>query len=201
MIKLHFGCGSHQLEGWQNLDLPQVDVTKKLKFSNYTIDFIFHEHLLEHLDEVDGYNFLKECYRILKTGGKMRISCPSIDGFIWAYQNWDKIPDTNWKIIRHCNDRNKFINYATFFETAGYQGKRYDSEGKIQSVKRGVMWHKNLEDRESIEKKLIKIGFKNITFTKQHESSNPNLRNLERRFGGKFKDRPFQLDLVVEAEK
>jgi len=201
VIKLHFGCGSHKLSGWQNLDLPHVDVTKRLKFADNTADFIFHEHLLEHLDEVDGFNFLKECYRILKLGGKMRVSCPSIDGFIWVYQNWENLPDTEWKLNRHCNDKNKFINYATFCETTGYRGKRLDVDGNVQVISRNHMWHKNLEDRDSIKGKLLKIGFKKVTIVNQHESGDSELRGLERRFGGKFKDRPSQIDLVVEAQK
>lgn len=60
MRKIQFGCGRHSLNGWENTDLPAVDIRKNLEYGDNTVDFIFHEHVIEHLDEVDGYNFLVE---------------------------------------------------------------------------------------------------------------------------------------------
>ena len=91
MKKIQFGSGKNILYDWENTDLPKTDVIKTLAYDNNSVDLIFHEHVIEHLDEVDGYNFMGECYRILKPGGIMRVSCPCIDGLIWVYQNWNDI--------------------------------------------------------------------------------------------------------------
>jgi SAM-dependent methyltransferase len=52
------------------------DVTKKLKFRTSSVDFIYSSHLLEHLWRDDAIFFLKECFRILKKDGVIRICVP-----------------------------------------------------------------------------------------------------------------------------
>lgn len=182
MKKVHFGCGTNILKGWENVDFPKVDVRKRLPYKDSSIDFIFHEHLLEHLSETDGLKFMKETYRILKPSGILRISCPSIDGIVWVYQNWGKIPPSPWKNDKHSGNPNKFINNAVVLPSlAGY--------------------HRNLDDKKSIKEKLISFGFRDVEFVKKHKSKHVDLRNLEKRFGGKYKDFPPQLDITLEAQK
>jgi len=205
MKKVHFGCGTNILEGWQNLDLPQTDVRKKLKYGNEEVNYIFHEHLLEHLDQVDGVRFLKECHRILKTGGKMRICCPCVDGFIYIYQNWEKA-NKKWR-ASHDNNRNHFLNNAIYGEGAFYKGKRFKS-GTVVNINNGEEWHKYLWDKEELTRVLKVLGFEDITSFSKLKSSDHNLTNLERR--GKeillendlyFSDFPEEVDLVIEATK
>lgn len=206
MKKIHFGCGSNILEGWQNLDLPGTDVRKKLKFENNEVDYIFHEHLLEHLDQVDGIFFLKECFRVLKKGGKMRICCPSIDGFINVYQNWQKM-NKEWRQKRHGDNKNFFINDALYSECAFYKGKRFKN-GNIVEINNSEIWHKYLWDKDELVRVLIKIGFSSPLMYNKLESEDTNLINLERR-GKKievengicFSDFPKELDLVIEVIK
>lgn len=198
-MKLHFGCGRNRLPGWSNLDLPGTDVTKPLQLSDNLAKFIFHEHLLEHLDEVDGFNFLKECYRVLKPGGILRISCPCIDGLIWVYQNWARIPESPWK--RKHGTRNKYINNAIHFQTAWYKGKCFTRKGKPKRLNNPSTFHKFLDDHESLRQKLTKIGFTSIEWVEKGTSRHPELQNLENRRGGQFKHFPQELEMVVEATK
>lgn len=76
-IKVNFGCGSNRIPGWINHDMD-VDITKKLPYENGSVDMIFAEHVVEHLTIHEAYNFFEECYRILKRGGAIRITLPSI---------------------------------------------------------------------------------------------------------------------------
>jgi len=198
-MKLHFGCGRNILEGWLNLDLPGTNVAKPLQFEDGTVDFIFHEHLLEHLDEVDGFNFIKECHRILNPGGVLRITCPCIDGIVWVYQNWDSIPPSPWK-KRH-GDRNRFINNAIHFQTAWYKGKRFDLRGNPIKLNNPATAHKFLYDKEALRRKLVQVGFATIVRSVKRESTHPELRGLESRFGGNFKHFPKELEIILEATK
>lgn len=77
MKKIQFCCGQTKLEGWENYD-KEIDISKPLNFDNDSIDFIFIEHGIEHIQQMSGVDFLKECYRILKLGGTMRITFPDI---------------------------------------------------------------------------------------------------------------------------
>jgi predicted SAM-dependent methyltransferase len=77
MIKRQFGCGGNKLAGWENYD-AEVDITKPLPFSDNSTDYIFAEHVVEHLDCREAFNFFTECYRILNKDGQIRICVPSI---------------------------------------------------------------------------------------------------------------------------
>lgn len=77
MIKLAFGCGSFPVPGWENHDLD-VDLAKTLPYADASIDFIFSEHCLEHLKPIEAWSYLEECLRILKPGGVVRTTVPSI---------------------------------------------------------------------------------------------------------------------------
>jgi predicted SAM-dependent methyltransferase len=76
-MKVNFGCGGNFLHGWQNHDM-EVDITKTLPYENETVSFIFAEHVVEHVTQHEAYNFLTECHRILKPGGVVRITVPSV---------------------------------------------------------------------------------------------------------------------------
>lgn len=200
MVKVQFGSGPRKISGWQNLDKKGHDVREKLKFDDNSVDFIFHEHLIEHLDEVDGYNFLKECYRILKPNGVMRISCPDISGIVSVYMDWDNIPDNEWK-KKHGGDKTKFINNVMINQTAFYKGKRFDANNKSYNVESGAEFHKYYYDKNDFRRKLTEIGFTNFTLVNKHESEHPELRKLERRVGGKYKYFPSVLDITLEVTK
>lgn len=84
MRKINLGCGNDILKGFENYDLyPLNDNVKKidlnklpLPFESNSIDEICLSQVLEHLT-VHPYDFINECYRILKHEGKMFIGVPS----------------------------------------------------------------------------------------------------------------------------
>lgn len=79
-VKLNLGCGREKLEGYVNVDIiGNPDVKHDLDvypfpFKKNSVDFILASHILEHLKE--PMDFLKECYRILKKQGRMKIKVP-----------------------------------------------------------------------------------------------------------------------------
>ncbi len=84
--------------------MPGIDLTldlrKTLPFKDSTFKFIRIEHCFEHLDPIyDVPTVLKECHRILKAEGQLRIIVPDIELFIHAYvnQNWDFLGDYSHK--------------------------------------------------------------------------------------------------------
>lgn len=106
-LKLHFGCGPRVLKGWINIDLvyepfenylqyygetyyPKeirgeeadffaIDVTKeRLPLDDDTVDVVFHEDFIEHLDQRAQVVFLAETLRVLKPGGIHRVNTPDL---------------------------------------------------------------------------------------------------------------------------
>ena len=89
--KLHVGAGSRKIKDWLNTDIgnkkiiPVVDVTKKFPFNDNIFDYIFSEHMIEHINYRDGLKMLNESYRVLKVNGKIRISTPDLQFLIDLY--------------------------------------------------------------------------------------------------------------------
>lgn len=77
-VKIQFGAGSNLLAGWQNYD-QNVDIRSKLPFLDRSVNFIFAEHVVEHVTSHEAFKFFEECHRILLPGGVVRICVPGID--------------------------------------------------------------------------------------------------------------------------
>jgi SAM-dependent methyltransferase len=85
--KLQVGCGYNLLEGWLNadyhpsVDAPNViylDATRPFPIASGSFDYVFTEHMIEHIWFAQSQAMLKECFRILKPGGRIRISTPNL---------------------------------------------------------------------------------------------------------------------------
>src|SRR5688500_68383 len=86
--KLHLGCGPVALPGWLNIDnLPYpgvdrvLDVTAGLPFED--VQFVFAEHFIEHLELDAAMALMRECRRVLRDDGVLRLSTPNLD-WVWA---------------------------------------------------------------------------------------------------------------------
>jgi SAM-dependent methyltransferase len=91
--KLQLGAGANNVPGWLNSDImPEggsiyLDATGTYPLADGSFHYIFAEHLIEHLSWEDGLKMLKECYRVLAPGGKLRIITPNLSKQIYALQN------------------------------------------------------------------------------------------------------------------
>ncbi len=93
-VKLNVGCGLNMFHhGWVNIDVhdwPQFaqangygylrhDVKQGLPYETEKVDLIFIPNLLEKLTYREGLAFLRECRRVLKPDGAMRIVVTDTD--------------------------------------------------------------------------------------------------------------------------
>lgn len=83
---LNLGCGDRHHPGWTNVDLRPVhsevlalDVTQPLPFEEGKFAVVYHSHLLEHLPRVQAAAFLKECRRLLRPDGILRVVVPDLE--------------------------------------------------------------------------------------------------------------------------
>lgn len=82
MINLNLGCGSQKMDGFVNLDIsPDVgaDVVHDLDlapwpFPSAIAQTIVAQDVFEHVD--DALLFMRECHRILISGGELWIKTP-----------------------------------------------------------------------------------------------------------------------------
>lgn len=87
--KLQIGSGANPPSGWLNTDLyPQsektifLDATARFPFCDQTFDYVFCEHMIEHISYNEGLRMLGECFRILKRGGRIRLSTPDLKVYL-----------------------------------------------------------------------------------------------------------------------
>lgn len=90
-LLLHIGSGGEHKDGWVNIDLAgdPVEVPWNLKhplpFPDGSADAVFSEHLLEHIPLFGVVDVLRECHRVLKPGGIMRVGVPDAGRMLESY--------------------------------------------------------------------------------------------------------------------
>jgi len=89
---LNLGCGPNMNDKFVNMDRwwrPGLDVccdiTEGLPLSSQSVDGIFTEHCLEHITMDQCRAVLKECRRLLRPGGTLRIVIPDAAIFAKLY--------------------------------------------------------------------------------------------------------------------
>lgn len=110
------------------------DCRKKLPFQDNSVDFLYTSHFIEHLKRYESVDFLKDCFRILKPGGILRICVPDVEEICKKYLSKDigfflKLEDQS-------NRKNPSLNITDLFVKSFYG---YDIDikpsflGKIRS--------------------------------------------------------------------
>ncbi len=57
-------------------------------FTDETFQWISSEHFIEHITPFQAVQWLKECFRLLKRGGVLRISTPDLELYMKGYLQW-----------------------------------------------------------------------------------------------------------------
>mgnify|MGYP001570520095 CR=1 FL=1 len=90
--KLNLGCGGRFRDGWVNVNFASTglgviaaDLGKGIPFPDQSFDVIYHSHLLEHFPKAHAPVFLKDCLRVLRPGGVIRIAVPDLEAIARNY--------------------------------------------------------------------------------------------------------------------
>ncbi|RVD14303.1 MAG: methyltransferase domain-containing protein [Mesorhizobium sp.] len=162
LVKLNFGCGTNRLDGWQNYD-AEIDITKRLPFPDSHADFIYAEHVVEHVDYRAALKFFAECRRVLKPGGVIRIAVPSLENI---YRRGDQ----------------------AYFDFTRKWGPSADLRGAMHAII-FAHGHQAIWSQGLLEACLYFAGFEDVVPAEQHCSSHAALTGVEghhRVIGDKF---------------
>jgi predicted SAM-dependent methyltransferase len=160
--RLHLGSGAKLLPGWANLDrtgpagVIRIDLTGPLPIQEDSVDVIYSEHFIEHVSLTACQAVLGECFRVLRPGGRIRISTPDLEAISRLYLDgrvgdW---ADVNWMPTSPCRMLNELHRE----------------------------WgHTFIYDFAELSACLRQAGFIEIVRLLRNESETPALRDLETR--------------------
>lgn len=83
---LNLGCGVTYDARWTNIDFvstgPGVrahNLLAGVPHNDNSFTVVYHSHVLEHFPKDKAREFIKECYRVLKPGGIIRVAIPDLE--------------------------------------------------------------------------------------------------------------------------
>ncbi len=168
--KLQIGAGRTSIQGWLSSDLTlsdhaiYLDARKRFPFEKDSFDYVYSEHMIEHISWNEGQRMLQECRRILKPGGTLRIATPDLAVLIGLYNpNGHPLNEafTKWITDRHLKDigvyKAPFVINNAFYNWG----------------------HQFLYDGELLTLALKQAGFTTIEQCQPGESADEHLKGIE----------------------
>jgi predicted SAM-dependent methyltransferase len=169
--KLQIGAQSNSIDGWLNVDiLPKentvayMDATEPFPFENNTLDYIFSEHMIEHVTYEGGAKMLRECYRTLKPGGRIRIATPDLQTVVRVLT--DSQDPTVQRYIRYYVDR--FVGPTVPYDPAQMVNTLFYQFG-----------HQFIYNESSLKHALQQAGFTGVRRCEVGVSDDPMLQRVE----------------------
>ena len=143
-----------------------MDATKKFPFEDCTFDYVYSEHFIEHVDYTTGLEVLRECFRVLKRGGKIRVTTPDLKFLMRLY-------DTEKTELERMYIKNIL---SSFYYNR--EGDEYPDAFILNNNFRA--WgHRFIYDCKTLSDSLKICGFINVKSCPFGDSDDPHLRGLE----------------------
>lgn len=192
---VHLGAGSTQIPGWINIDAPPsdlcVNLARGIPLPTASVRLLFCSHLLEHLFyPSEAHTLLRDCYRVLAPGGRIRLIVPDAELCLRAYaqgdgaffesrrRQWDGWPQSR----------------TALEDTLPYLGAFPDAGALYETHRYGY-------DFETLRAALRRVGFTVVERSHYMASGVPELRidDASSVAGNTFGDNYFSM--FVEAQK
>ena len=192
--KLQIGSGFNLLSGWLNTTLYPyapgtvfLDASEPFPILTGAFDYVFSEHVIEHLEFEEAASMLRQSARILKSGGRIRIATPDLAQIIAVYTQPSAEAQRDY--IRWIMD-----NFRP-------QVKEYNPAQVINQSFHG--WrHKFIYDEPTLVKALEAAGFDSVRRVEPGESEDENLRGIEQHGEYVGSDEAMRYEtMVLEAVK
>jgi predicted SAM-dependent methyltransferase len=149
-LKVQFGSGPSPVPGWINIDGGhyadvQLDLRRRLPLQAESVAYIFTEHFLDHLQFPDGVgHLLRECRRVLKPGGTMRV-----------------VVHDGERLLRACVEKD-----AEFFRGIADFDLPDENVSSLMAYVNHIFrfngFHQFIYDYETLERQFLNAGFTSV---------------------------------------
>jgi predicted SAM-dependent methyltransferase len=130
-----------------------VDIRKGIPHDDKSVDYIYCSHVLEHFEKWETEKILRECRRVLKKSGMMRIVLPDLERLVSKYK---------------VGDAEKFCR------------EFYGFDKDVKSWQRiFIRGHEWMYDKVTFVDLLKKTGFEKIEISKRLNSKMPDVEKLD----------------------
>jgi predicted SAM-dependent methyltransferase len=99
-MKLHLGCGKKHIPGFVHVDIedhPHIDFRVPVDLLDFapdnSVELIYASHVLEHFGRHELDKVLREWFRVLKTGGILRIAVPDFEAVAHRYRETGELAE------------------------------------------------------------------------------------------------------------
>lgn len=166
---LNVGCGDKFHQAWTNIDMgsnsPHVRVHNLLQgfpYGDNQFDALYHSQVLEHFPKEKAGAFLRECFRVLKPGGIVRVVVPDLEDIAREY-------------LRHLNDNISHPNEVSIANYDWIMLEMYDQT--VRNTSRGQMGEFLKQTRLPNERYIVdRVGQRSMA--ERHRSQTGNGQHL-----------------------
>ena len=144
------------------------DLRHGIPFGDGSFDAVYHSHFLEHIDREFAPGLLKECRRVLKVGGILRVVVPDLESLIVEYQAAVQAMDTDRPAAAKLHHQ-AVVNLFDQMVRQEASGAR-EQTGWVRRVEEKVRGgaaatgelHRWMYDRHSLSQLMIQTGFRDV---------------------------------------
>lgn len=194
ICRLQLGTGANPYDGWLNTDVIDfrrrdevvyLDAAKPFPLPDDSFDVVYSEHMIEHLTYDDGLHCLRECFRVLRPGGRVRVATPSLGRMAALYG--DDLSDLQRRYLAWATE--VFIDHADVVLPGFVVNNMLRNFG-----------HKFIYDEQTLAYALTSAGLIDVIEWPVGESDDPALVGRERHMRRAAAFNAYET-LVLEARK
>jgi len=181
---INLGCGFHYHNDWTNVDFIKSgegviahNLLAGVPFDSNTFEVAYHSHVLEHFLKPDAEHFISECFRVLKSGGVLRVAIPDLEQIA---RNYVKYLEESLNNVPGASEKYNWTMLEMYDQTVRTKGGG-DMIEYIKEIKRNN--DAFLLERNGNEAKLL---IENIRNPKPSESHAAPKRGLMYKIRGKL---------------
>src|SRR5262245_6846979 len=191
--KLQIGAGPNNLPGWLNTDIEPrqgqafLDAMKPFPIPDNSLNYVYAEQVIEHLPFEGGMVMLRESYRALAPGGKLRVATPDLGQLVALFDQADTEAERRFMTAQ--------------LKRENLSVKEPERPLFTMNMYFRAWGHQFLYDRQTLKSALESVGFRDVRFLHHNESDDPELRNVERHIYVIGSDIDEYVTMIVQASK